>query len=144
MRSIFIPLILVLTCQALLAQTTSRVIFDSKSKDGLVHRLVYADGDYCHVREYASEESSGLRISYLVTERIVSIPDVKSLITRLANQFVGKREKPLILKALQNYREGAKDSDHWLVTINNPGYSEFYISVDWFSESVSIQIKYAR
>jgi hypothetical protein len=144
MRSLLLVLMVALGTSFGVSQEPSRPLFDSKSKDGLDRRLVYANGDYCHVREYAGEEHIGLRLTYMISERIVSIPDVKSLITKVANQFAGKRERALILKALQGYRDGVIDSDHWRGTIQDQGYSEFYVSVDWVSESVLIQIKYSR
>ena len=125
------------------AQGSKGLLFDSTSKDKLVHRKVFSNGDYCHVREYLGVEHIGLRVAYFVADRDISENEVKSLITKLANEFCGKRERPLIISAIQKFKgTNSKPIEHWQIDIPSKGYAEFFVAVDWIGESVAIQIKY--
>jgi len=125
------------------AQCAERTLFNSISKDKLVHRTVFANGDYCQVREYAGDEHLGVRVVYFLAERSIGEPEVRSLIKKLAHDFCGKRERPLILAAVDKFNPG-KSPDHWMINLQHQDYAEFFVSVDWLSESVSIQIKYYK
>ncbi|GEM_PF-3635810 len=114
-----------------------------RSKDGLIQRRVLPNGDYCQIREWAGEEHVGRRIVYLVTERGLDADGAKALISQLVKAHCGKREAPHFLLKLAAFDpRRQKSQEHWQIEVDEPGYSEFFISVDWISESVAIQIKY--
>ena len=126
------------------AQSVERPLFKSSSKDKLVHRMVFANGDYCQVREYGGEHI-GMRIVYVLTERSASEDQVRSLIKRLAADYCWKKEIPLVNAAVEGFDPTkAKTPDHWMITLQRPNYAEFFISVDWLGESVVVQIKYYK
>jgi len=125
------------------AQCAEKPLLNSTSKDKLVRRTVFPNGDYRQVREYVGDEHTGIRVVYFLAERSIGEPEVRSLIKTLARDFCGKRETPLILAAVDKFDPG-KSPDHWMINLQNQDYAEFFISVDWLGESVSIQIKYYK
>jgi hypothetical protein len=126
-----------------LAQDSGKPLFNVISKDKLVRRKVFANGDYCQVREYAGDEHIGIRVVYFLAERSVDESDVRSLIKKLATEYCGKREAPLILTAVDKFKP-ANSADHWMINLQNRDYAEFFIAVHWLGESVTIQIKYYK
>jgi len=143
--SLILPALGIMVSANTFAQSSKSILFNSSSKDKLVHRMVFSNGDYCHVREYLGEEHIGLRVVYLVTERDVSENEVKSLIIKLAKEYCSKHELPLITTAVQKFNgSNSKNSEHWHIDVPNKGYAEFFVAVDWIGESVAIQIKYYK
>ncbi len=123
--------------------TPKGLLYESLSKNGLVRRSVLENGDYCHVREYFGEEHFGMRIAYFIPERDADEKEIKSIISKLAKQFCGKKEAPLILEAVRKFKAPTTGNvDHWVIDLNNSNYSEFFVIIDLIGESIAIQVKY--
>jgi len=120
-------------------------LFAQTSKDKLVYREVLPNGDFCQVRQYVGDEHIGLRIAYLITEQTIDEPTLRSLVQTLIRKHCGKREGPLLLEALNKFRpSSSSNSDHWLILVKDPSYSECFIKIDWVGESITVQIKYYK
>ncbi|WP_285723396.1 hypothetical protein [Geothrix rubra] len=143
--SFLLPLALTIGLPSLAHSGPDRPLFAQKSKDRLVYREVLSNGDFCQVREYVGEEHVGLRVVYFIPERTLDETALRRLIRSLIQKHCGKREVPLLSKALDQFNSASsKTPDHWFIQVKDRSYSECFIIANWLGESITVEIKYYK